>query len=159
MEGSLDKIVKSIANDILSIARMILESNNLINEKVGRNTIAPDSELYKTLKVESRNDGDIVFDMMLNDYLVFIESGRRAGAKFPPVEPIVRWCKEKGIPTDNSTIFLIRRAIARDGINPRPIMAKVFEELDRAWDNEWSDRLFDIIMETINKFFNGNNNI
>ena len=127
MEGSLDKIVKSIANDILSIARMILESNNLINEKVGRNTIAPDSELYKTLKVESRNDGDIVFDMMLNDYLVFIESGRRAGAKFPPVEPIVRWARQRGIPTDNSTIYLIRRAISRDGIKPRPFLSYIFD--------------------------------
>ena len=154
MEGSLDKIVKSIANDILSIARMILESNNLINEKVGRNTIAPDSELYKTLKVEARNDGDIVFDMMLNDYLVFIESGRRAGAKFPPVEPIVRWARQRGIPTDNSTIYLIRRAISRDCIKPRPFLAYIFEEMDEQWNNEWSDEIFNRIIEQLDNFFN-----
>lgn len=154
MEGSLDKIVKSIANDILSIARMILESNNLINEKVGRNTIAPDSELYKTLKVEARNDGDIVFDMMLNDYLVFIESGRRAGAKFPPVEPIVRWARQRGIPTDNSTIYLIRRAISRDGIKPRPFLSYIFDELDKRWDNDWSDEIFNRIIEQLDNFFN-----
>lgn len=154
MEGSLDKIVKSIANDILSIARMILESNNLINDKVGRNTIAPDSELYKTLKVVSTNNGDIVFDMMLNDYLVFIESGRRAGAKFPPVEPIVRWARQRGIPTDNSTIYLIRRAISRDGIKPRPFLAYIFDELDERWDNDWSDEIFNRIMEQIDNFFN-----
>lgn len=154
MEGSLDKIVKSIANDILSIARMILESNNLINEKVGRNTIAPDSELYKTLKVESRNDGDIVFDMMLNDYLVFIESGRRAGAKFPPVEPIVRWARQRGIPTDNSTIYLIRRAISRDGIKPRPFLSYIFDEMDEQWNNDWSDEIFNRIIEQLDNFFN-----
>lgn len=154
MEGSLDKIVKSIANDILSIARMILESNNLINEKVGRNTIAPDSELYKTLKVEARNDGDIVFDMMLNDYLVFIESGRRAGAKFPPVEPIVNWAKARGIPTDNSTIYLIRRAISRDGIKPRPFLSYIFDEMDEQWNNDWSDEIFNRIIEQLDNFFN-----
>lgn len=153
MDGSISVIAKAIANDILEIARMILESNNLINNKVGRNTIAPDSDLYKDLKVLARDDGDIVFDLMLNDYLVFIESGRRAGAKFPPVEPIVRWAKKRGIPTDNSTIFLIRRAISRDGISPRPFMAYIFEEMDERWDNEWSDKIFDKIMERIDNFF------
>lgn len=153
MEESLEKVMKTIANDILEIARMILESNNLINEKVGRNTIAPDSDLYKTLQVKASNDGDVVFDLMLNDYLVFIESGRRAGAKFPPVEPIVRWAKKRGIPTDNSTIYLIRRAISRDGIRPRPFMAYIFEEMDERWDNDWSDRIFDKIMEQIDNFF------
>lgn len=153
MEESLDRVIKAIANDILSIARMILESNNLINEKVGRNTIAPDSELYKTLQVKATNDGDIVFDLMLNDYLVFIESGRRAGAKFPPVEPIVKWARKRGIPTDNSTIYLIRRAISRDGIRPRPFMAYIFEELDERWDDNWADSIFDKIMEQIDNFF------
>lgn len=153
MEESLDKVIKAIANDILSIARMILESNNLINEKVGRNTIAPDSELYKTLQVKATNDGDIVFDLMLNDYLVFIESGRRAGAKFPPVEPIVKWARKRGIPTDNSTIYLIRRAISRDGIKPRPFMAYIFEELDERWDDNWADEIFNKIMEQIDNFF------
>ena len=153
MEESLDKVIKVIANDILEIARMILESNNLINEKVGKNTIAPDSDLYKTLQVKATNDGDVVFDLMLNDYLVFIESGRRAGAKFPPVEPIVRWARKRGIPTDNNTIYLIRRAISRDGIQPRPFMAYIFEEMDDRWDSTWSDKIFDKIMEVIDNFF------
>lgn len=153
MEESLDKVIKVIANDILEIARMILESNNLINEKVGKNTIAPDSDLYKTLQVKATNDGDVVFDLMLNDYLVFIESGRRAGAKFPPVEPIVRWARKRDIPTDNNTIYLIRRAISRDGIQPRPFMAYIFEEMDDRWDSNWADSIFDKIMEQIDNFF------
>lgn len=153
MEESLDKVIKAIANDIMEIAKMILESNNLINEKVGKNTIAPDSDLYKTLQVKATNDGDVVFDLMLNDYLVFIESGRRAGAKFPPVEPIVRWAKKRGIPTDNNTIYLIRRAISRDGIQPRPFMAYIFEEMDARWDSTWSDKIFEKIMEEIDNFF------
>lgn len=153
MENSLDEIVKAIATDIMEIARMVLESNNLINDKVGKNTIAPDSELYKTLQVKSTNDGDIVYDLMLNDYLVFIESGRRAGAKFPPVEPIVRWARKRGIPTDNNTIFLIRRAISRDGIAPRPFLQYIFEEMDDRWDSTWADKIFDKIMERIDNFF------
>jgi hypothetical protein len=152
---NVSSIIMEFSKDIMVLVRMVMESNVGINSKTGSNTLI-NSQIYNTLSVKATNDGDLIFDIILNDYLVYIESGRRKGAKFPPVEPIVRWCKEKGIPSDNSTIFLIRRAIARDGIAPRPIMAKVFDELDRAWDNEWSDRLFDIIMETINKFFNGN---
>ena len=151
----LTRVLFEFGKDIAALVRMVMDSNVGVNQKVGRNTLS-DSDIYRTLSVRATNDGDLVMDIVLNDYIQYIENGRRKGAKFPPVEPIVRWCRERGIPTDNSTIFLIRRAIARDGINPRPIMAEVFDELDRAWDNEWSDRLFDIIMETINKFFNGN---
>lgn len=139
--------------DIAKIVRMVMESNVGINSKTGGNTLSK-SDIYRQLSVISTSDGDLVFDIMLNDYITFIESGRRKGAKFPPVEPIVRWARKHGIPTDNSTIYLIRRAISRDGIKPRPIMAKVFEELDNSWDDGWSDKLFDIIMEKIDKFFN-----
>jgi hypothetical protein len=130
-----------------------MSSNQGINQKVGRNTLV-DSKLYNTLSVRATNDGDLIFDIILNDYLRYIESGRRAGAKFPPVEPIVRWCKSKGISTDNSTIFLIRRAISRDGIRPRPIMQYVFEEIDDEWNDSLADEIFDKIMETIDKYFN-----
>ena len=106
------------------------------------------------MQVKATNDGDLVFDIMLNDYLTFIESGRRKGAKFPPVEPIVKWARSRGIPTDNSTIFLIRRAISRDGIKPRPIMQYVMEEVDKQWDDVLADKLFNQIIEIIDKFFN-----
>ena len=139
--------------EIAKIVRMVMDSNFEINKKTGHNTLT-NSDIYKQLSVISTNDGDLVFDLMLNDYITFIESGRRQGAKMPSVEPIIRWCKKKGIPTDNSTIYLIRRAISRDGIQARPVMATVFEELDREWQGAWSDRLFNIITEQLDKFFN-----
>lgn len=147
-------IIMSISRDIMEIVRMVMESNNLINNKVGRNTIAPDSDIYKNLLVKATNDGDPVFDIMLNDYLTYIESGRRAGAKFPPVAPIVAWAKKRGIPTDNSTIYLIRRAISRDGIAPRPFMVYVFEEIDQSWNDGWADKIFNKIIAELDKYFN-----
>ena len=147
-------IIMSISRDIMELVRMVMESNNLINNKVGRNTIAPDSDIYKNLLVKATNDGDPVFDIMLNDYLTYIESGRRAGAKFPPVAPIVAWARKRGIPTDNSTIYLIRRAISRDGIAPRPFMVYVFEEIDQSWDDGWADKIFNKIIAELDKYFN-----
>ena len=131
---------------------MVMESNVGINVKTGSNTLI-NSQIYNTLSVKATNNGDLIFDIILNDYLVYIENGRRKGAKMPPVEPIVRWAKSKGIPTDNSTIYLIRRAIARDGIKARPFMAHVMEEMDREW-NGLTDEIFNVIMEETDKFFN-----
>lgn len=139
--------------DIMMLVQAVMESEDLINKKVGRNTIIG-SDLYKTLQVKATNDGDLVFDILLNDYLTFIESGRRKGAKMPPVEPIVKWARKHGIPTDNGTIYLIRRAISRDGIAPRPFMDKVFEDIDYAWDKAWADELFDELTRLITEYFN-----
>lgn len=149
----IGKIVMEFSKDLMQLVRMVMESNVGINQKVGRNTLTS-SQIYKTLSVKATNDGDLIFDIVLNDYITFIESGRRKGAKFPPVEPIVRWARSRGIPTDNSTIFLIRRAISRDGIKPRPIMQYVFEEIDREWDEQLADELFNKIMDLIDNFFN-----
>lgn len=148
----ISKIVMEFSKEIMDIVRVVMESNLLDNHKVGRNTIIG-SDIYKTLQVKSTNDGDLVFDILLNDYLTYIESGRRKGAKMPPVEPIVRWARSRGIPTDNSTIFLIRRAISRDGIRPRPFMATVMEQIDLDMPN-WYDKIFDEITKLINDFFN-----
>lgn len=147
------KIVMEFSKDLMTLVRMVMESNVGINSKTGSNTLV-NSNIYKTLSVKATNDGDLIFDIILNDYLVFIESGRRKGAKFPPVEPIVKWARSRGIPTDNSTIYLIRRAISRDGIKPRPFMAHVLEEIDREWDDQLADELFNKIISEIDKFFN-----
>lgn len=148
----ISKIVMEFSKEIMDIVRVVMESNLLDNHKVGRNTIIG-SDIYKNLQVIAKNDGDLVFDILLNDYLTYIESGRRKGAKMPPVEPIVRWARSRGIPTDNSTIFLIRRAISRDGIQPRPFMATVMEQINLNMPN-WYDKIFDEIMSLINDFFN-----
>ena len=149
----IGKIVMEFSKDLMALVRMVMESNVGINSKTGSNTLV-NSNIYKTLSVKATNDGDLIFDIILNDYLVFIESGRRKGAKFPPVAPIVAWARKKGIPTDNSTIFLIRRAISRDGIKPRPVLQYVFDEVDREWDDSLADKLFNQITEIIDKFFN-----
>lgn len=148
----ITKIVMEFSKEIMDIVRVVMESNLLDNHKVGRNTIIG-SDIYKNLQVIAKNDGDLVFDILLNDYLTYIESGRRKGAKMPPVEPIVRWARSRGIPTDNSTIFLIRRAISRDGIQPRPFMATVMEQIDLDMPN-WYDKIFEEITKLLNDFFN-----
>lgn len=53
------------------------------------------------------------------------EFGRRPGV-MPPVEPIRRWAKRKGI--DEDAAFPIARKIAREGTPPAPFLFPPFEE-------------------------------
>ena len=145
-------LAKAFAEDVMNITADIMASSMLVNDKVGRNTIAPNSDIFKQMYAKA--SGNIVIQLLLNDYVQYIESGRKAGSKFPPIQPIVQWAKKRGIPTDNSTIFLIRRAISEDGIRPRPFMYKVLETIDSKWDGEWSSELFNELTKIIDEFFN-----
>ena len=144
-------LAKAFAEDVMTITADIMASNLMLNKK-GINTIAPKSDIFKQMYAKA--SGNIVIQLLLNDYVQYIESGRKAGSKFPPIQPIVQWAKKRGIPTDNSTIFLIRRAIAEDGIRPRPFMYKVLETIDKKWDGEWSSELFNELTKIIDEFFN-----
>ena len=148
---SITSLAKAFAEDIMNITADIMASSMLVNDKVGRNTIAPDSNIFKEMYAKA--SGNIVIELLLNDYVQYIESGRKAGSKFPPIQPIVQWAKKRGIKTDNSTIFLIRRAIAEDGIKPRPFMYKVLETIDKKWNGEWSSDLFQELTKIIDEFF------
>ena len=145
-------LAKVFAEDVMNITADIMASSVMVNNKVGRNTIAPNSNIFKEMYAKA--SGNIVIELLLNDYVQYIESGRKAGSKFPPLEPIVQWAKKRGIKTDNSTMFLIRRAIAEDGIKPRPFMYKVLETIDKKWDGEWSSELFQELTKIIDEFFN-----
>ena len=145
-------LAKVFAEDVMSITADIMASSVMVNNKVGINTIAPNSDIFKEMYAKA--SGNIVIELLLNDYVQYIESGRKAGSKFPPIQPIVQWAKKRGIKTDNSTIFLIRRAIVRDGIKPRPFMYKVLETIDKKWDGEWSSELFQELTKIIDEFFN-----
>ena len=72
-------------------------------------------------------------------YAQFVNDGRRAGSKQPPIEVIKNWAKEKGIPqfkddkgkyiSESSRAFLIARKIGRDGIKPIPFFKIFFDHI------------------------------
>ena len=149
--NNVELLAKAFAEDVMNITADIMASNIMVNKK-GINTIAPNSNIFKDMYAKA--SGNIVIELLLNNYVQYIESGRKAGSKFPPIQPIAEWAKKKLGKEDNSTIFLIRRAIAEDGIKPRPFMYKVLETIDKKWDGEWSSELFNEITKIIDEFFN-----
>ena len=144
-------LAKVFAEDVMNITADIMASNIMLNKK-GINTIAPNSDIFKQMYAKA--SGNIVIELLLNDYVHYIESGRKAGSKPPPIEAIRKWAKKKLGKEDNSTIFLIRRKIVEDGIKPRPFMYKVFDTIYDKWDGEWSSELFNELTKIIDEFFN-----
>lgn len=112
------------------------------------------SRLYRTSKVTSKVTlrDDIISDYFIQDYAIYVDRGRRAGAKPPPVSAIYDWMKRKKIKGNLSVAYAISKAIARDGIKPRPFIAQ-YESVsvkmaDKMLD-EFLDRLTLRIYRTI----------
>lgn len=143
-------IAREIAGEVVAFVHAVMDGETGINKKVNINTLV-DSELFKS--VTANADGNIVINLLLNNYIVFVESGRRAGSRMPPFQPIYEWAKRKGLPTDDRTIWSICKAIARDGIAPRPVMATAFSMMDERFETDWSDRIFHEIIKELDKYF------
>ena len=105
-----------------------------------------DGQLYRTLSYSvSTGTGGWVISVSLENYWKYIESGRRAGAKFPPLDAIEKWINVRQIIPHSMTLksgktvipsvkqlsFLIARKISRDGIRPRPFFKQSFESAKR----------------------------
>lgn len=94
----------------------------------------PDNwDLKSNYSFQYQNDGSLYeVTVRVPDYFKYIESGRRAGAKMPPRDAMLRFIEKRHItpypdsrgrvPSLNSLAFLIGRKISRDGIPARPIL-------------------------------------
>lgn len=93
-------------------------------------------KLYNSIKKVSvkNSKGNFKLTLNLEEYWKYIENGRRAGAKMPPIISIKNWIERKNIiprpitlkngkkvlPNINSLSFLIARSISKKGIKPKP---------------------------------------
>lgn len=145
--------MQEIAEDVKKVFHIVLESNLGINDKVGFNTLE-DSRLYDEARAVVGENIEVV-SLFVNDYIDYIEGGRKRGS-FPPPNVIAEWCQRKGIPSDNSTVFLICRSIYEKGIKPRPLIdadGGLWTLSDEHFE-QWADSLFESITKELDNFFN-----
>ena len=64
-------------------------------------------------------------------HAIFVERGRRPGARMPPFDPILGWVQRKLGTSDRGVVFLVRRAIATKGIPPKRIMFRLTRKVRR----------------------------
>ena len=122
---------------------ILIENKNLSKqlEALGRTYV---QELTNQLKIEGKEaSGSLIkslqyrvdqnyktpiLSILANDYLTYVDQGRRPGAKMPPSNQLLDWVKERGIKikgqTDGQTAFVIARSIGIKGIKPTNVIDK-----------------------------------
>ena len=106
-----------------------------------KNKIAT-GNLYESITFDVKPDGTV--DFYYDDAGDFVESGRRKGARFPPMTKIKQWIQVKGLAqwrnkkgrfiSRDSQAFLIARGISKNGIKPFPFFTDPFDEAMKSYE-------------------------
>ena len=147
----LDKLHEELGLIAEQVKRCIQASmeKNGVNDKINENTLI-DSHIYDELDV---SDVDLeLIKVLIYDYYQYIESGMEPG-HWVDEEYLLPWMQDKGIPTDNNTLWHIQDSIYRFGISPRPFLDDAWAMVEDYWD-DFADRIIEIMLEDITDFFN-----
>lgn len=135
-----------LAEQCKRVVQASMEKNG-VNDKINVNTLI-DSHLYEEIDTES--DLEMV-RFMVNDYYQYVESGMKPG-HWVNEEYLIPWMQDKGISTDNNTLYNIQYSIYKWGISPRPFMEDAFEMIDDYFD-EFADKVIEILLEDVVDWF------
>lgn len=118
-----------------------------VYKKKLKNASMDKGQLYRTInfKIKESTGDHWLVSINLEDYWKYIENGRRAGAKMPPISVIESWITKKHIlprpmslssgkqviPTQKQLAFLIARHISRDGIPAKPFISQTIAQLNK----------------------------
>lgn len=126
----------------LVINRWAEKASGMVMKRLTDGRKIATGKLVNSIKYKVKREGDTYTVWITGkDYLQYVESGRRPGAKMPPVEPIEQWIKKKRIPIGagrtktlvkrgrqapkakqlRNMAFLIARSIGKRGIKPFPV--------------------------------------
>lgn len=146
-------VINNIANDILTLLNIIFEDDSISNNrKVGKNTLK-DSALRNDVEAKVITSDNAIIQTFFNHYIIYVEKGRKKGAKRIPIDALRDWALRKGIPTDNNTLYAIQTAIVRDGIKGRPILATLENNIEELFEKQYFDELFTAIITELQDFF------
>lgn len=140
--------VHSLSEVILKAFKDVLASEVGINPKSGENTLKS-SDFARSLEVLTGiKEDSFEFYAIGNYYWYWIENGRKPNRKMPPYEPILRWAKKNGIPTNNSTLYAIRKSIGENGFDGRHFIEPTLNMIEKDLD-AWADNLFENIISML----------
>jgi len=155
--------LEEFAQHCAVIVHAILNSEVGINNKVGINTLGGgNSELYKNIEAISTEDLGVI-NLLIPEYAVLYVDGNgfewarrpvsvKKDQRWPPVEVIRDWAQRKGLPSDNSSVYLYSRSIMEKGIKARPFVNPSLDEIERDF-SRWADKLFNDLCSGLDEFF------
>ena len=137
------KVLHAIAEDILSLAHLILDENGLKN-----------SALKDDVRCAVEVSGNPIITILFNDYVEYIENGRKPDSgEAPPISDLREWAQRKGLSSTNDVLYAVAETIKKQGIAPRPVLAVLEQQIEESFSNEWADQLFEAILEELEAFF------
>ena len=109
--------------------------------------------LINSLDYRIIDNGDINIEILSNDYLEYVDKGRKPGT-YPPLKEISKWATLKGIP--QGAVFPIARSIYKFGIKPTNVLDKTKNEILKSTklNNKLGEELVENIEEIIINNFN-----
>ena len=115
----------------------------LIKTKIQEKDKIASGNLLASISTKIEVDGS-VYTVILNslNYLKYLETGTKP--HWPPTEPILRWVKDKrlptreltgdkSLPTEKQLTYLVCRKIAKEGTEKNFIIAETIEELNEIY--------------------------
>lgn len=99
---------------------------NLIQE-LRRTKAVASGGLLRSIQfdVKPTDDGGAILSLNGNDYITYIDKGRKPG-KNAPISALKQWIKAKGLATDEKKVtalaYAINNKIKRQGIKARPVL-------------------------------------
>ncbi len=139
MNAATHQVLACIADEVLDIARSVFDENGLSK-----------SSIREKLEVQLSKEPDTIISILFENYLDFIENGRKADSgEILPISEIRDWAQRKGLPATNDVLYAIANALRKDGIEARPILSIIDTRLDKVFDERWADELFDAIISEL----------
>lgn len=143
MISATRKVIASMADDILSLAHLVMSENSLA-----------ESSLNDDIQCIVEGSDNVIIKLLFNQYIEYIEKGRPAhSGATPPISELRDWAMRKGIPANNNTLYAIAQAIQQQAMAPRPILCLLEQKIDESFAHRWADNLLEAITEELNRFF------
>lgn len=143
MSSDIERVLHCIAKETLIVVRQIFDEKGLIN-----------SDILRNIDIDVSLADNLVVKIIYDDYLAYIEQGRKANSSLvPPISALREWAERKGLPTNNEVLFAIANTIRKNGIAPRPILEIVKERLHQQFDDSWSEQLIEIMVSELTSCF------
>jgi len=121
--NKLEKALKIFGEEYIAEIGNILQSNDKV--ATGKLLKSLDAKVFKT-----GFNTSYTLKVLANDYLKYVDEGRRPGSKAPPIAPIKEWAKTKGL--DEGLAFPIAKSIGEKGIAPTHVIQKALDNVLRS---------------------------
>jgi len=110
--------------------------------KLMRKPLAASSDLVRSIKYKISQNGSVEFEF--NESGLFVDKGRRKGAKMPPIKPIQQWIKKRGL---DLNAYAVSKSIGKKGIKPYKWIYTSFPDSNNP--NSKASRELEVLWEEI----------